>query len=82
MVEVYTLFQGIISQTLKQKNKEFIMVEEKYTKVVLSLKMEVLFMALFEFNQENYQFLDHLEILKQRFLFIKEIQRFLLLSQR
>lgn len=68
MVEVYMLFLEIINLTLKPKNKESIMVEEKYIKAVLLQKMGTQYMGPFEFNLESYLFLDLLETLKQKFL--------------
>ena len=70
------LFQKITNLILNLKDREFIMLEGKYIKVQLKEKMEILFMDLLEFNQENYQFLDLLVILKLSYLSIKEIQKY------
>jgi hypothetical protein len=53
---------------LRQKDREFLMREEKFIRVQLKAKVVTLCLGLTESSLENYQSQDLLEIYKQSFL--------------
>ena len=69
-------FPRITSLIPKLKEREFTMLEERFIRVQSRTKVEILFMVLSELSQENYQFQDLLETLRQNYQSMMEIQRY------